>query len=631
MLLPDNLLNPIPGPHPSGEYLRYAATSKRDATHFYDKIEEARREEDAVSDWNEGGKKADYDQVIKLATDALANRTKDVWIASRLTEALLKKHGFEGFKEGLDLLRGLLENFWDGVYPELEDGDAELRAMPLEWIATRFGNELRRVPLTRPKPPLTKSGFNWFDWEPTNGIPTEEAASANESDRAKRNEAIAEKRVTPEEFGDAFAATPKSDYKAWAASLDGIDEAIDALDGVCKEKFGSLAPSYEDLRRAIDNDLKRAVRVLLKAKLEVDPDPVEETAETPAEAPVAEEVTGPHAAVQAGEEASAAPRSAARGATLTSEPVDRDDAIRRVQVVARYLRQQEPYSPVPYLILRALRWGELRATGTEIDQLLCEAPPTEIRQQIKRAALEGNWTEVLEAAETAMAMPCGRAWLDLHRYVIKACAEQGSYYEPIAASVRSALKSMLTDYPQLASMTLMDDTATANAETLAWLQAEIVPPPPEPAVAEPSASAPEPEPPALAVAEDRRPAEQGPPDAYELATNAARQGRTQEAISILSAATGQERSGRARFHRKVQLAGICMATGNEAVAFPILIELSNEVERLKLEEWESPETVAQPLVLLYKCLSKLGRDVDEKQRVYDRICRLDPAQALNCR
>lgn len=626
MPLPDNLLNPISGANPSGEYLRYAATSKRDPTHFYDKLDELRREEDAVSDWQETGKKADYDQVIKLATDTLANRTKDIWIASRLTEALLKKYGFEGFREGLGLLQGLVENFWDTVYPELEDGDAELRATPLDWIATRFGAELRRVPLTRPKPPLTKSGFNWFDWEPTTGIPTEEAASANESDRTKRNAAIADKKVTPEEFGEAFATTPKSDYKAWAASLDGIEEAIDGLDGVCREKFGAVAPSFADLRRALDNDLKRAVRVLLKAKLEVDPDPTEQSDEPPA----AEEAVAEERTAEAAGEVSAEPRATARAATLTLEPVDRDDAVRRLEAIARYLRQQEPYSPVPYLILRGLRWGEMRASGSEIDQLLCEAPPTEIRQQIKRAALEGNWAEVMEAAETAMGMPCGRAWLDLHRYVIKACGEQGSSYDPIAASVRSALKSLLIDYPQLASMTLMDDTATANAETLAWLEAEIVPPP-EAAPTEPPASETETEPPAFAVAEEQEPIEQGPPDAYELAKEAARQGRTQEAISLLSVATAQERSGRARFHRKVQLAGICMATGNEAVAFPILVELSNEVERLKLEEWESQETVAQPLVLLYKCLSKLGRDADEKQRVYDRICRLDPAQALNCR
>jgi type VI secretion system protein ImpA len=179
----------------------------------------------------------------------------------------------------------------------------------------------------------------------------------------------------------------------------------------------------------------------------------------------------------------------------------------------------------------------------------------------------------------------------------------------------------------------MDGTAAANRETLAWLAEEIIPPPPPPP-APPSAEAEAPCPPAepvvsLADENDGQPVI-GAPDVNELAMQAARQGRTEEAIAMLATAAAQERSGRARFHRKVQLAGICMATGNESIAHPILEELSGEVERRQLEEWESPENVAQPLALLYKCLVKLDRSVEERQKVYDRICRLDPAAALSC-
>lgn len=623
MLLPDNLLNPISGPNPSGEYLRYKEVSKRDPTFLYDKIEEARREEEAVSEWQEAGKKADYDLVVKLATDALANRTKDIWIASRLTEALLRKHGFAGFREGLDLLRGLIENFWDTLYPELEDGDAELRAMPLEWIAARFGEALRQVPLTNPRPPLAKTGYNWFEWKQSTDVPTEREASEDDSKKAKRDQAIADKKVTPESFDEAFNSTKKALYKTWGEDLESAQASMGDLSGACSEKFGNAAPSFRNLESAFE-EVKRGVRNLIKIKLERDPDEeqaVEEVAATEAQ-PAAEE--GETAGVRA---------APSRRKELSAEPVDREDALARVVGVARYLRQQEPASPVPYLVLRGLRWGELRASEGEINPLLCESPPTEIRQQIKRASLEGNWQEVLDAAETAMGMACGRAWLDLHRYVVRACSEQGSDYGAIAAAVRSELRTLLTDYPQLLDMTLMDDTPTANAETLAWLRQEIVPPPPPPSEADPE---PEPENPQVEIAamsaqEDAtEEAEDGPPDAYEVATEAARRGHTQEAITILATATAQERSGRARFHRKVQLAGICMATGNEAIAYPILQELSNELERRKLEEWETPETIAQPLALLYKCLTKLDRDSDEKQKVYDRICRLDPARALNC-
>ena len=60
---------------------------------------------------------------------------------------------------------------------------------------------------------------------------------------------------------------------------------------------------------------------------------------------------------------------------------------------------------------------------------MLEAPPTEIRQQIKRLALAEKWKELLEAAEAVMALPCSRAWLDLQRFVVEACVALGRNYD----------------------------------------------------------------------------------------------------------------------------------------------------------------------------------------------------------
>jgi type VI secretion system protein ImpA len=54
------------------------------------------------------------------------------------------------------------------------------------------------------------------------------------------------------------------------------------------------------------------------------------------------------------------------------------------------------------------------------------------------------------------------------------------------------------------------------------------------------------------------------------------------------------------------------------------------MERRRLEEWESAELLAQPLVLLHRCMTALGRTEEEKQVIYERICRLDPVQAMSC-
>src|SRR5277367_2597727 len=114
MPLRDDLLTPIPGPNPAGENLRYAP--------IYDKIREARREEDdaAQGDWKRERKVADYAQVIKLASEAIATKSKDLQLAAWLTEAVIRKEGFAGLRQGLNLCFGLLDKFWDDCYPVIE-------------------------------------------------------------------------------------------------------------------------------------------------------------------------------------------------------------------------------------------------------------------------------------------------------------------------------------------------------------------------------------------------------------------------------------------------------------------------------------------------------------------------------
>lgn len=466
MFLPDNLLNPIPGPNPSGESLRYAPVSKRDATYFYDKIKEARRESEDISEYGQEGKKADFDLVIKLCTDALAERTKDLQMAAWLAEALLQTKRFAGFKEGLDLVRGLVENFWDTLYPELEDGDAELRVAPLEWLG-QLGAAVQLLPITEKKSPLTDTGFSWFEFKQSSKIPTDEEAGNSDAKKKVRGTAIQEKKVLPEQFEEAFAAAKKPFYKQLVGDVDALLESLASLDEICTEKFGASGPSFSKLRSSLE-ELAMSAKVLLKRKLELDPDPVEA-------APVEPGPEVPQDGANAAPGISAGARTAAARwpvESISAQPGDREQAIACLIAAAQFLRQQEPSNPISYLVLRGLRWGELRASGGELNPLICEGPPAELRQQMKRAALEGNWAEVIATAETAVALPCGRAWLDPHRYVVKACTEQG--YHAVAAAVKSELRVLLADYPGLIDAVLLDDTGAANPETQAWLRAEVL-------------------------------------------------------------------------------------------------------------------------------------------------------------
>src|SRR5205807_5490807 len=115
-------------------------------------------------------KRADWPAIISLAQDILKNTSKDLLVAARLTEALTRDSGFSGLRDGMHLLRLLVEQCWDRLNPSIEDGDLEVRAGPFHWIAdaekgARFPNSLRRVPLIVDEKSRDKSKkFSWMEW-----------------------------------------------------------------------------------------------------------------------------------------------------------------------------------------------------------------------------------------------------------------------------------------------------------------------------------------------------------------------------------------------------------------------------------------------------------------------------------
>ena len=582
------LLTPIAGPHPGGVELRYDP--------LYDQVKEARREDDDTpqGDWVVERKTADWPTVVRLTTQALSTRTKDLQLAAWLTEAKLRREGLPGLHSGLVLLRELMDRFWEHLYPEIEDGDAEYRAAPLEWLGGVLDLPIRRVPLTR-------AGHHLISYKESRTIPTEQEAGEDDGKAATRAARLADGKVAPEEVDRAFDGTPKAFYKQLNADLASCLEALAQLDARASERFGAAAPSFARLRETLE-DLQRTARQLLKKKLEQDPDPV-----AAAEAPAAEQST----LVDAVLDAAATP---ARGPapSVGAEPTSRDDAAARVAAAARWLRRAAPHDPAPYLMLRGLRWGELRARGGTPDPRLLEAPTTATRTRLKGLLLDGKWAELLEEAENVMGMPQGRGWLDLQRYAVAACEGLGGDHLLVADAIRGALRSLLADVPALVDMTMMDDTPTANAETRAWLR-EIAP-------ASNGAASSDDEAPA--------PADARPRDVGGAAASEARAGRPDRAIQLLMREIDRERSQRGRFLLQAQLARVMVESGHHAVATPILEELLQNVDAHKLDEWEAGDVVARPFSLLYRCLEQSGEDAARRQEIYLRICRLDPLQAM---
>jgi type VI secretion system protein ImpA len=602
--LRDDLLNPIPGDNPSGVSLRYERV--------YDQIKEARTEgEESILGTLSVPKKADYGLIIKLAGDALATKSKDLQLAAWLTEALVKKEGIGLIQPCVKLFQDLQTQFWDTIYPEIDEGDVGMRAAPVEWAANRVAAILREAAITR-------DGLNYYQYKESRAIGYEADAQSNDAKAAQRAQAITDGKPTAEEFDKSFASTPKSWYAQMSEACRASMETLEELQIFCEEKYRDDTPGFGKLRTALE-EVGQVINSLLNEKRKLEPDAVAEGAGAEA----TEEETSSEAAT---EETAPAESAAARPkakATLTAEPADWDDAVRRIQACAQFLVKDRPANPVAYLLQTSIRLGEMREQGSWASYDFLISPPTETRQLLKRLAAESNWEELMRAAVAAAGEPCGRAWLDVHRYIWKAGSEGG--YSAVAGAVIATIQALVKDIPEIVTWTLNDDTPAANPETQKWLEEHVIPKSPEPVAQQAQA---EPEPVSNASAAPGEADGAAPPDVLDLARDLIRRGQFAQAIQLLMRDAAQQPSGRARFQRRLQIAQLCVGSGQGKVAQPVLEELVKEIEERRLEEWEDNEMLSPPLSLLLKCLESAGNTA-MREALFARLCRIDPLAAMN--
>ena len=319
------LLQPIPGSNPAGESLRYQGT--------YDRIAEARRQDDARLSqgiYKSTLKRADWTTVEAICIDALTTRTKDLQIAGWLLEAWLHLYGFSGVARGLRLLDGLCTEFWDHVYPSLEGGDLDGRIAPFTWIEEKLSLLLKQVPLTVSPNDNNAEGYAYVDWE--TACHYENLAL---KDPRTFQETVAKLNPTVAVFREAVALT---DHSFYVELLRTLDEAIDTcalLQQSLDQSCGKAAPSFHNFNEALF-----AIQQLVEQDLQ-------SRNEMPGTSPE-EPLTNETETLDSGME------------LWSSGPIrSRADAYRRLSEVADYLLRNEPHSPTPYLVRRAVEWGNM--------------------------------------------------------------------------------------------------------------------------------------------------------------------------------------------------------------------------------------------------------------------------------
>jgi type VI secretion system protein ImpA len=328
----DTLLKPIAGDNPAGVSVRYDG--------IYDAIQEARRSEDnlPMGDWQRDVKVADLDAVIDLATETISEKSKDLQLATWLVEALLRKHGSAGLRDGIRLLRELQETYWEGLFPEVEEGDLEFRAGVLQWLNEKLPAFIRQIMVTK-----ADALYSWHHWEESRQVD-----NLGRQNPDAMQAAIAEGKITGEQFDKAVEATPRLFYEDLFETLHQTKDEVDALEKVVDEKFGRAAPSLIAIRKAVI-DCESLIAGVVKKKREQDPNYKTEGIELLSENADPTEMGG-------GERPGGAMSSTI---AWSGEPKSREEAFQRLNIIAAYLRRVEPQHPVSYLLERAVRWTQM--------------------------------------------------------------------------------------------------------------------------------------------------------------------------------------------------------------------------------------------------------------------------------
>lgn len=364
----DALMQPISEENPAGEAMQYSG--------LYDEIREARRADEVLpqGQWQTDLKIADYRQVINLAVPALETQTKDLQIAAWLSESLVKEHGFAGLRDSLKLLSGFQENFWETLFPEIDEGDMEGRANAVEWMDAQAAFAIKGAPI------VGGANYSFFDFEDSKkfDIP-ENIDTLDSTDQQKFRELQAqadrENRVTADRWRKAKAASRRDFYEKLNTVLEECFVEFKNLNRIVEEKYDrNQTPGTTNLKRALE-DIQTIVKKLLEDKRAEEPDAEVET----------------EAATEEGGETATATTSGVKMVAVAAGAIqNRQDAIKRLADLAEYFRKNEPHSPVSYLVTRAVKWGEMPLEMWLQDVIKDESVLFQLRQTLGFNTAAGN-------------------------------------------------------------------------------------------------------------------------------------------------------------------------------------------------------------------------------------------------
>lgn len=342
------ILAPIPGDRPAGIDVREDFTpssiyfrlrdARSDARDAERQAESPNPDRQGESGGSEEALQTRWRPVATLAISALKETTKDLEIATWLTEALVRMSGLNGLVAGSSVITGLVEQYWDGLFPMPDENGMETRVAAVAGLSGQGADGTLMQPLRKLRLFVRPDGSPFGLWQYE---ATRELAAIVDPERREQRVAAG---VVPLE--DVEREGRAAGVAHWSAQRDTVVQAMaawEAMGRVLDEKAGAASPSGIRVREALQLMLDTCNRFVPK----VDPN----------EGAVGDQ-----------------PGAAGAAAGVPQGNIaGREQALRQLGQIAEWFKRNEPNSPIGYTLDEAVRRGRM-AWPDLVAELIADEP-----------------------------------------------------------------------------------------------------------------------------------------------------------------------------------------------------------------------------------------------------------------
>lgn len=331
------LLAPVSEAAPAGVDLRQDSSPTSVYFQLKDARSAARRAERAADEDGEDRQVPEWQTILTLAPQVLAEQSKDLEITAWYIEALLRIHGFAGLRDGFTMTAGLIERYWDSFHSLQDEQGLATRLAPLAGLNGVEADGTLIQPLR--KTAITVASG---EHEPFSYYHYEQATALSQiADAAARQRRIERGGITLENFAASVNAGGGRFYLSLIEDLQGVVAQYSALSALLDAKAGADSPPTSTVQDLLDSILQTVKNLSKDLVAAIAP------------APEAAQGAAPGAAGEPQGEAAAA---GGGGIPSTAGALrNREDALRTLLQLAEYFRTTEPQSPISTILEETVR------------------------------------------------------------------------------------------------------------------------------------------------------------------------------------------------------------------------------------------------------------------------------------